>query len=289
MVQIVQGPRSWGSKLGTGLSQVLNQLAENKLQQVSQRNKKNEISQGLEALGYSPEQSEGLAGLPVELLKNVTGGQTSENEEKRQEYVDATNKTWNTQFDKSLASAQKLHDLGTRLLQYISTGKVTLGLTGRLSPEFLLNNESREFQTVADEIAPIIAGQMGIPTNFKVKLAQSVKPNLTQSTSTQKRLAEEIIKQAGKILTKSQIRDELISQNNGRQPANLGSLVESRYRGLKKERNMVAKEDKKMDELDELRAYALKNNVPIGKKIRSSSGEVLYWDGNDFVENNELA
>jgi hypothetical protein len=69
MVQILQGPRNIGDVLGTGLSDVLNQLADNKLRQVHQRN----MAQGLQSAlqGISPEQAQGLAGLGEGALEKI--------------------------------------------------------------------------------------------------------------------------------------------------------------------------------------------------------------------------
>lgn len=61
-----------GAELGTGLGQGLTALAEQKLQQIQQRNMAQKLAKGLEqGYGYSPEQAQAFTQLPPELQKQA--------------------------------------------------------------------------------------------------------------------------------------------------------------------------------------------------------------------------
>lgn len=89
MVQILQGPRNFGEIAGTGISDALNLLAQNKLQQVAKRNQQSETARGLEALqlGYSPEQLQSLSALSPDILQNIVKSKLAE--PKEQAYASA--------------------------------------------------------------------------------------------------------------------------------------------------------------------------------------------------------
>lgn len=203
-------------------------------------------------------------------------------ESARQKNIDATNKTWNTQFDKSLDIANKIHDISSQMKDLLSTGKVNSGIAGRYTPEFLQNDESRQFEALSNEIASLIAANSGVATNFKIKLAQSMKPNLTQPRKTQEKLLGNIIDQSGKIRTKGDIRNELIAENKGNQPANLGSLVEKKY----KEGKSVGKENNQgfIENINEVIQELSKNNAPIGTEVEDDEGNILYWNGQELTQ-----
>lgn len=74
MAQIIpQSSFSTGlaSALGQGLGEGLQQLAQHKLMQLHQQREQSRVGHGLQSLGFSPEQSQQLAGLPPALLGPV--------------------------------------------------------------------------------------------------------------------------------------------------------------------------------------------------------------------------
>lgn len=74
MVQIYNEP-SFGKVLGTGIAQSLNALAQNKMQQIQQRNQQKQNAQGLSSLqGFSPEMAESLSALDPQILAKVLPG-----------------------------------------------------------------------------------------------------------------------------------------------------------------------------------------------------------------------
>ncbi len=224
---------SFGARLAGGITSSLKELAGTKLKQIETRN-------GLRALlpkdQYSDEQVEQISHMAAknpEILNQVTKQSFAENKESKQKYIDSANKTWNTNFDKSLDIAHKMDDISSQMETLLASGKVKSGLLGRATPEFMLNDESRTFEALSNELASLIASNSGVATNFKIKLAQNMKPNLSQPKKTQMQLLQNVRKQAGKIMSKAEIRDNLIANNNGMQPQNIGSAVERMYKDQK--------------------------------------------------------
>ena len=198
--------------------------------------------------------------------------------EKRQSTINATNKTYNEALDKAYNINQKIADLGEELKELAKTGKVASGLEGQLKPQWLLNDESRRFDAIGQELATLIAAQSGVPTNFKIKLAQASKPNLTHSTKTQIELADHLINQTKKVAGRAEIRNKLIEENNGEQPANLASMVEKQYKEMSK------KNAGELDSIDAVKDNLLRNNAPSGTEVEDEEGNILYWNGQDLVE-----
>lgn len=320
-----------GSALGSGLEM----LAQNKLQQLAQRNQQAQHAKGLQSIqGISPEMAQSLSLLDpqtmqlvlkdtlarpgeqayAQSLNQLLGGQPqgsgeeqafnlpdqsrlnarqatelaklkfqkdeaeSKQREKKQSTINATNKTYNEALDKAYNINQKIADLGQELTDLVKTGKVASGLEGQLKPQWLLNDESRRFDAIGQELATLIAAQSGVPTNFKIKLAQSSKPNLTHATNTQLKLAEHLINQTKKVADRFNIRNELVAENQGEQPANLSSLVENKYKEMSKKNNGL------IDSLDEVKDNLMRNKAPVGTEIEDEEGNVLYWNGEELVE-----
>lgn len=81
-----------GSAFGSGLSSGLQQLAQTKLHQISQRNQQRKTASGLESLGIPKEQASQISGLPQELIGQYLKNRSQENQ--------------NNLFSKAFAGAQ---------------------------------------------------------------------------------------------------------------------------------------------------------------------------------------
>ncbi len=142
----------------------------------------------------------------------------------------------NTPFLKGLTKAQENAETALNVLNHmeelLNTGKVSSGLFHGNVPSVLQNTESQLFESDANTLAQQLAGQTGVPTGFKIKFAQNLKPKLTDREDTQKKRIQQLKKEAEKVLKKAQLRDELIEENGGEQPANLETLLNKRFKQL---------------------------------------------------------
>ncbi len=67
MPQIINANPSLGALFGSGISNGLQQLAQNRMQEMQSRSQQSRASKGLEALGFSAQQAHSVAGLPEKL------------------------------------------------------------------------------------------------------------------------------------------------------------------------------------------------------------------------------
>ncbi len=148
--------------------------------------------------------------------------------------IDASNSPYLKQLDVATNNARELKSDADELLKLLNTGKVAYGISG-YRPNLLHTNESAKFDTIARTIAGKLASQKGLPTKFKIQYAESTKPSLTnKSRAVQRELIEKIINDSNRIMVRSDIKDQIITENEGIQPANIGTLVENRVKELTK-------------------------------------------------------
>lgn len=154
---------------------------------------------------------------------------------KKQEAIQKRNEPFLKEIRESKPIAQKTFDLATQMKQLLDTGKVRSGLGGYI-PNAIQNPETQQFIAKSNELAGLIASSgKGVPTNFKIKLAQISKPEVTQSEATKRALLDGLVKDAQKILLKDEARQQIIDEHNGKEPENIESLVKRRVHKLKKE------------------------------------------------------
>lgn len=150
----------------------------------------------------------------------------------KQKEINKKNKPFNDRLSKAVDVNEKIYDIAREMKELLDNGEVTENVGGYV-PFFLLSSDSQRFQELSDALAPLIASQSGNPSNFKVKLAQSAKPTIYKKREVQKLGVKRLIQQAKKTLLRREIRDFLITENNGDEPANLETLVERDYKKLK--------------------------------------------------------
>lgn len=108
--------------------------------------------------------------------------------------------------DLAIDTADQMEAIATEMLSLLETGNVLEGWKGGVTPIYLQNDETQQFEALSNELASLLASRSGVATNFKIKLAQSMKPNLRQSTNTQKKLAEKILETSDQFRNKAQER-----------------------------------------------------------------------------------
>ena len=134
--------------------------------------------------------------------------------------------------------ATKMKTLSNDMLDLINTGKVATGISGTAAEKFpqFSSNETQQFIAKSNELAGLLAASgKGVPTNFKIKLAQISKPIINQSKATQTKLIKDIIKEVEPILLEERASKEIIDEHNGKIPDNFENLVKKRTHKLIKE------------------------------------------------------
>ena len=150
------------------------------------------------------------------------------NNSSQQKGINSNNAPYLKKLDKAVDLADNLETIATEMQTLLDSGKVSSGLRGSITPGVLQNPETQQFEALSNELASILASQSGVATNFKIKLAQSTKPNLSQKPETQRALIGDILKKAEKLKSYGTIRDQLIAENNGEQPSNIQRLINER-------------------------------------------------------------
>lgn len=194
---------------------------------------------------------------------------------KRQESINKANAPYLAQIDKAVALGDEMESIASEMKALLDTGNVSSGVKGTL-PTIVQSSESQRFQALANELAALLAAQgTGVATNFKIKLAQERKPNLTQKRDTQYALIKDIFDKSNKLKSIEQARNEIISENGGEQPANIKSLIQKRIASQKK-----SQQSDFAANIDDLKAM----NLPVGTQVLDEeTGETLYWDGYQLV------
>ena len=153
---------------------------------------------------------------------------------KQQAQIDKTNAPYLKKLSERETFAEDINKIASQMIDLLNTGKVESGLFGHaksFGPTSILNPESQQFDALSKELANYLASRSGIATNFKIKLAQQTKPMLGHSPETQRKLLSDALSKVQPILKEAQLRDQLIEQNEGQQPANLETLIKRQLKG----------------------------------------------------------
>ncbi len=189
----------------------------------------------------------------------------------KQRAINTQNAPFLKGMTKAVENAEIAKDALTNMEQLLNTGKVSSGVWGKV-PSFLQNEESQLFDKYSNTLAQQLSGQTGVPTGFKIKFALTQKPNLEQRPETQKKLVEKLKKESDRILAKGAIKDRLIEENGGEQPANLETKINQIYK--------QSQSAKSSDTFDEKPNPALYKGKTI---INEETGEEEISDGKQWV------
>lgn len=155
--------------------------------------------------------------------------------EAQQKRIDMQNKPYNVQLDKAVTNAQEIKNLATELKEIIESGNAASGWSG-LVPQITgglgASDQTQRFVGKAKELALRLSSQGGTGTNLRVKAAEETKPKLSDAPEAQLAKANDIIRAANRVLVKENLRQQLIEENGGRQPENIGSLIEKRFKQI---------------------------------------------------------
>jgi hypothetical protein len=156
---------------------------------------------------------------------------------------------------KALDLADEFDSAADDMEALLTTGQVASNVSG-YSPKFLQTSQTQDFASIGDELAITLASKSGIASNFKVKLSQNIKPNITDNLDTQKskikrlrKKSKQLRQRAGEITGNTQTIHERPEQ------LAVGSVV---------------------DEDTE--------NIPVGTKgVDEDTGKTVTFNGTDWV------
>lgn len=153
---------------------------------------------------------------------------------KRQAQIEKHNAPYIKAHNEDVSIAKRIQSLGSRMEELLNTGKVYSGLKGQTLGRLTAtqNDETQEFETLANELATIMASKSGVATNFKIKLAQQSKPNVQQTSIAQRKILNNVLRQANTVLKEDQALNAILDENKGIMPINLKSLVTKKAKSL---------------------------------------------------------
>lgn len=187
--------------------------------------------QPVQQQAQQPSQQRGL----LQALRPA-GQQGSPQQLKMQQAIEKKNKPYTDLLAKGVPVAEQIANITNEMTQLAKTGKVPFGKTlTRITPTEWLSDEAQRYDMLSNELAALYAQNLGVATNAKIKLAGTVKPNLRLSQNVNLQALEDLGGRAKNILTKNQLRQNIIDQNNGLEPANLESLVEKQFKKPREE------------------------------------------------------
>jgi hypothetical protein len=191
---------------------------------------------GIQAMqgGYQPQQQQYQPHAPQQqqqpFRSGIVGGGSPAQSLARQRSVNSANAPFLKKFGTALDNAESAKSSLLRMKDLVQNGKVASGIKGQVLPQFLQNSDTQLFDKESNTLAGILSGQQGVPTGYKIKFALTQKPNINQNRQTQIRLIDNLLEEVEKVIVKGDIRDTLISQNNGEQPSNLETLINQQYK-----------------------------------------------------------
>jgi hypothetical protein len=167
-----------------------------------------------------------------------------------------------------------------KLLSDDSTPSGARGLTPRF---FQTTNGQKLLQEIAHLQGIKAKSYGGQTTNGKLALAALEKLSAFDTREAQQSHVDEILKEIESINNEQDIIDDVIRENGGREPDNIGNVVRKRLQQQQKDLK-----SKTFDDVSAIEKNAKNNNVPIGKSATLEDGTKLYWNGEKMVKENPL-
>lgn len=172
----------------------------------------------------------------IQLQKEETQAKTQERKELERERQAIRE---SVPFEKDIETARtitgRLVPEIQRMRNALESGKVSTRLLGKITPGFLLNPESAEFEAAGADIVNLLSGELrGPASRFKLESLAKTKPLLSQPRETQEKRLQYWEQQIGDMAKKIEIRDKLVAENDNKIPRNLSSKVENELNKWKK-------------------------------------------------------
>ena len=174
----------------------------------------------------------------TELIKAVN----QELSDSQQTAVERTNAKYNEELDRRARAARNLLGIATSMEELVNKGNVSSGVLGAIQNKLgssLQGEDTATFDSLseeaANEAASLFPGQV---TNEKLRSARKTKPNLSQPRETQLSRIYSMKKKAEDVIALDDIRRQIVEENGGKQPRNIGRVIEQRYKRYESEKGV---------------------------------------------------
>jgi len=233
MVKFLEGLSpmgQWQKDMATGLGSGLNQLIQGKMRSMTNQGQQVKNASALEALGYGPDEAKALSGFDnPDILKEIVRGKVAGSGISNKDEV-AQRKLLEPQL-KLLAEDQKnaghLYKIASEMKQNLIKNKDKWPtFSGHLSEKFQKifqrDEDIRKYMADSNKLVSAVAhSRKGQPTNFKIKLEQSAKPELNQPYGTQLALINSILEESEGVFKTADRYNDIRKQYGGKLPLDL--------------------------------------------------------------------
>ena len=160
----------------------------------------------------------------------------------KQQIINNKNKPVTDALTKSIGIADEVLPYLKRMKKLLDTGKVSENVLYK--PRYWQNKETKDFDSLGDEVAAIAAKGEGVQSIGKIRFNKESKPNIYQDTETQYDRLNDYIMKFKKIKAKGKAYDEILAENNNNEPAGIGSLIRARLKENEKAAELGKYEDR---------------------------------------------
>lgn len=215
--------------------------------------------------------------LKAELNNQGIGGVGGGLNPKQQAQVDRANAPFNKQFSQVYDTAERGAGIIQQLRELDMTGKVRSGVKGKL-PSWLpgTTDETQQADKLLNQLVGLIDAQLpGRGSATRLKLTAAGKPSLSHSVKTRLKMYDDLEKEFDSVLTKGEIREQLIAENGYQQPANLETRINEIYK-LQKLQNKQLERQQPQQQLPQVEgeesplAYGARNLIRGGARAFES-------------------
>jgi len=174
---------------------------------------------------------------PAQRLGQAGNNKNREAQQLRQQaIINAENKKFNDTVSPQITNAEKLMDYIQASRQLLGTKKTAGALRSYLPfSKISQNEETQDLENIYNNIVGLMnEGQRGIPTRYKIEFNKSLKPIIGEPVKVSLKKLDRLQKEAEKVLQIGQLRDQLLAENEYKQPAGLEAKIHQLMKGEKK-------------------------------------------------------
>jgi len=147
---------------------------------------------------------------------------------KKQSEIADNNRPFLTKLSKGNENSQNLFTTVNEMIDLKKQSGVAQGLWGNVvnyTGNVLQNKPTQRFVQLGNKLANDYAGQSGIATNFKIKTAQTIKPNITTANEVQDEGLQDILKETTRVINQQNLGEDIIMRNGGKEPPHIEAEI----------------------------------------------------------------
>lgn len=205
---------------------------------------------------------------------------------KKQELIDKQNEPFNKRIDERLPIAEEASSLIDNIVKNLDTGKVATNWSGAIQAKIGSPSQNKETQEFIADVNKLVILETlsgkGLPSKFRLLLEQAAKASTGQRPEVQRGIINRMKTKVNKYLVEAKVRDDLIEANGGNQPKDLSYKVR---KALKSYDEQPKQEAQKLAIGSTIDTSSMdKKSIPVGALGNDENGNLVKWDGNDWVK-----